>query len=119
MRYSASMSPKPARESTEPPSARRRAPRNNGRRTTLRLPSELARTIADIAKLLGTTPNHALILCAERGATLYGREVEMARRAAAQSAAMDEALATADPGGEFPSPDEMRAAALFLRAGAD
>jgi len=113
------MNPEPAPETPEQPLARRRAPRNSGRRTTLRLPSELARTIAEIGKLLGTTPNHALILCAERGTTLYGREVEMARRAAAQSAAMDGALAEADPGGEFPSPEEMRAAALFLRAGAD
>lgn len=96
---------------------RRRAPRRGGSRTTLRVPPELGRASQELAISLGTTPNDALILCALRGARLYAQEVEMVRHAQTQWAAMLDAMGPPDPDAEYPSFEEARAAALFLRGG--
>lgn len=60
-------------------SARRpRAPRRSGARTTLRVPDDLAETVARYAEEHRTSTNDALIRLAEDGAEryVYEREVE-------------------------------------------
>jgi hypothetical protein len=102
---------------TEGSRTRRRAPRRDGDRTTLRVPRELAAQARALAAFIGTTPNDALILFAERGALLYAQELEMARHEERQLAAILEGAGPDDPGARYPPFEEARAAALFLRNG--
>ena len=96
---------------------RKRAPRRDGERTTLRVPPDVAQATRDLASALGTTPNDALVLLARRGALFYVQELEMARHAERQWAAMLEAMGPPDPDAEYPPFEEARAAAMFLRGG--
>lgn len=85
--------------STSPPDTvrRKRSPRRDGSRTTLRVPPELAASTRAYAGELGTTSNDALIRLAERGAAIYEGEREVGRLAAERTAAV---LA-----GDAPGPD--------------
>ena len=98
--------------STQP---RKRAPRRGGARTTLRVPPELERSAREVAEVLGTTPNDALILFAELGAPLYAQELELARTERGQMEAIIDALEPDDPSVEYPSAEEIREAAFLLR----
>ncbi len=101
----------------ENPVARKRAPRRDGERTTLRVPAELAAQAEVLARRLGTTPNDALILMAERGAASYTRELEWAHNHEHELAAVLEALGPLGPEPDFLPDEEARAAVLLLRTG--
>lgn len=96
---------------------RRRAPRRGGERTTLRVPRELAEQAETLAHALGTTPNDALILMAERGAASYARELDWARNHEHQLTAVLAALGPIGPEPDFLPDEEARAAVLLLRTG--
>ena len=118
MGYSPTMSSKArAQDDFSERQPRRRAPRRGGERTTLRVPPELARAAQELATSAGTTSNDALILFAQRGAMLYAQELEMVRTEERQMAAILDAMEPVDPDAEYPSFEETRAAALFLRGG--
>jgi hypothetical protein len=104
---------------SQPEKVRQRARRHSdGHRTTVRVPAELHEHVEAVAASLGTTPNDALILLAERGSRFYAQELEMAAAAEFQMQAILHALeAEADPDAQFPSAEEWRAAALLMRTG--
>lgn len=87
---------------TAAPARRRRSPQRDGKRTTLRVPAELAATAAEYAEQLGTTPNDALIRLAERGAAIYEGQREVERLSAERTAAVM-SVDPPDPDAEFPS----------------
>src|SRR5439155_4005719 len=93
--------------------ARRRAPRRDGRRTTLRLPDELAAIVDEAAAEAGTTENDVVVLFALKGADLYARRRETARRGDERWRAViaTHAASTA----ALPTLGEMREAASSLR----
>ena len=97
--------------------ARKRAPRRDGERTTLRVPAELAEQARLLAEWLGTTPNDALLLMAERGAASYATELQLARNEANQLTAILDAMGPLDPSAEFLPDEEAREAVLLLRSG--
>jgi len=98
-------------------SGRRRAPRRDGERTTLRVPRELAQQAQELAAFLGTTSNDALVLMATRGAVSYVQELQMARAEKHQLAAIIDAVGPLDQDAEFLSDEEAREAVLLLRSG--
>lgn len=81
---------------------RKRSPRRDGDRTTLRVPAELAATAREYAEELGTTSNDALIRLAERGARIYEGQREVDRLSAERTAAVFSGPAP-DPDAEYPS----------------
>lgn len=103
-----------SRNGTEP---RKRAPRRDGERTTLRVPHEVLEASRDLATALGTSPNDALVLLARRGMLLYLQELQMARHGERQWAAILDAMAKGETDAEYPPFEEARAAAMFLRGG--
>lgn len=95
------------RDSESPRAPRRRSPRRDGTRTTLRVPVDLAATTRRYAEELGTTPNDALIRLAERGAELVSGELEVARLAAERRAAVMGKRRPVNPDAVYPSAEEM------------
>ena len=81
------------------------------------MPRDLAEQARLLAEWLGTTPNDALLLMAERGAALYATELQLARNEAHQWAAALDAMSPRDPNAEFLSDEEAREAVLLLRSG--
>lgn len=75
----------PSRRSAHRP----RAPRRTGARTTLRVPNDLAETIARYAKEHRTSTNDALIRLAYDGARRYDYEHTVEELAAERRAAID------------------------------
>ena len=92
---------------------RRRAPRREGHRTTLRVPDEVMRAAEQLAAELGTTPNDALVQLAEAGAQSADRRRRALTLAAARREAVDR-VGFADSL-SFPSEQQMRAAMLSGR----
>ncbi|HEV7773091.1 MAG TPA: hypothetical protein VGO48_07400 [Conexibacter sp.] len=102
-----------------PPRRRRRtprAPRRTGDRTTLRVPDDLARTVARYAEQHRTSTNDALIRLALEGAARYeyDREVEELARIRGEAIMR---LPRAPPDAEMPSGDEIAEAILAWRLG--
>jgi hypothetical protein len=91
-----------------------RAQRSEGPRTTLRLPDALAEVAERLARELGISRNDAVLRLATRGAQLYEQERTIAERRAARWAAVVPGSVDLDAAA-FPSPEEMRAAALHAR----
>lgn len=93
---------------------RRRAPRREGTRITLRVPDEVMQAASALARELGTTANDAIVRLAQEGAVLNERRraVESLARARREAVANVEAV-DADV---FPAVEEMRAAMLSGRA---
>lgn len=92
--------------------ARRRAPRREGKRTTLRLPEPLATAAEEAARELGTTENDAVVLFALKGAALYRQQRDDERRGHERwTAVLDSGTMSAD----YPTLDEMEQAAGTLR----
>lgn len=94
---------------------RQRAPRRDGRRTTLTIPFALHREAERYAKELGTTANDALIRLAEQAASSRARRAEVAALAEERRRAV-EAVGPVD-WASFPSPEELRDAMLAERRG--
>lgn len=69
-----------------------RAPRRAGARTTLRVPDDLAQTVARYAEQHRTSTNDALIRLAYDGARIYEERREVDELAAVRRAAIDELL---------------------------
>jgi len=79
----------PPRRSTRKPRTAPRAPRRVGARTTLRVPDDLAETVARYAEQHGTSTNDALIRLAYVGANRYDYEYTVEELAAERGAAID------------------------------
>jgi hypothetical protein len=94
--------------------AKRRAPRGNGPRTTLRLPDALAETAARLAEEVGISRNDALLRLATRGARLYEQEQRIAVRRAERWAAVVPGAVELDTS-DLPSPEQARDAILAAR----
>lgn len=92
---------------------RQRAPRRDGRRTTLTIPHALRESLAQLASEWGTTPNDALIRVAEEAVANRAERTRIAALAAERRAAVEASLATGD--GPFLSPEEFQAAVLSGR----
>jgi hypothetical protein len=91
-----------------------RAPRTDGPRTTLRVPSTLVRIADQLARELGISRNDALLRLATRGARLYEQEQQIAERREARWAAVIPGIVDIEDG-EFPSPQEAHAAVASTR----
>jgi predicted DNA-binding ribbon-helix-helix protein len=93
--------------------ARRRAPRRQGHRTTLTLPTSVLQAAERLARELSTTSNDAIVRLAEEGAAARERRGRIAAIAAARRAAVEQSdVADALP---FPSAAEVREAMLSAR----
>jgi hypothetical protein len=90
-----------------------RAPRRAGSRTTLRVPADLAETVARYAEQHRTSTNDALIRLAYDGAEGYERQREIAELAAVRRAAIDEMLDEDTPPGVEPLSDEETTLAIL------
>jgi hypothetical protein len=101
------------------PSRTPRAPRRAGARTTLRVPDDLAETVARYAEQHRTSTNDALIRLALDGAQRYDRRRQIAELAATRHRALDELLESEEtpPGVEPLSDDEVTRAILGFRLG--
>jgi hypothetical protein len=82
-RRSGARSGAPPRDAVAP-----RAPRRTGARTTLRVPDDLAETVARYAAQHRTSPNDALIRLAYDGAKRYAWRRDVEELAAARQAAI-------------------------------
>ncbi|HWT91373.1 MAG TPA: hypothetical protein VN238_00110 [Solirubrobacteraceae bacterium] len=96
-----------AATATTPP--RKRAPRVEGERTTLRVPNTLIAQADLLAAELGISRNDALIRLATRGAELQDRQRQIAERRDARWAAVMQHATSVEPG-EFPSAEEIEQA---------
>jgi hypothetical protein len=105
----------PPRRPTRAP----RAPRRTGARTTLRVPDDLAETVARYAEQHRTSTNDALIRLAFEGAERYERRHDIAELAALRRAALTELMESEEtpPGVEPLSPEEVTRAILGFRLG--
>ena len=98
-------------------SARRpRAPRRTGARTTLRVPDDLAETVARYAEQHRTSTNDALIRLALDGATRYEYDREVEQLASARREAIMRRTPVPE-GIRVPSSEETTAAILAWRRG--
>ncbi|HKG39177.1 MAG TPA: hypothetical protein VKB25_09340 [Conexibacter sp.] len=93
-----------------------RAPRRAGARTTLRVPDDLAETVARYAAQHRTSTNDALVRLALDGAKRYRYELEVAELARVRGEAIMR-LPKAPPDAEMPSGDEIAEAILAWRLG--
>lgn len=100
-------------------SARRpRAPRRTGARTTLRVPDDLAETVARYAERHRTSTNDALIRLAYDGAKRYDYEHTVEELAAERRAAITGLMEREpQPGTEILSGEETERAILGFRLG--
>jgi len=103
---------RPSRRSAPSP----RAPRRAGARTTLRVPDDLAETVARYAKQHRTSTNDALIRLAYDGAKRFDYEHTVEELAAERRAAIMR-LPTAPPDAQMPSGEELAEAILAWRLG--
>lgn len=91
-----------------------RAPRREGRRTTLRVPAALEAELSKTARELGRSENEALVHLAQIGAGTAQRQRDLrkviAKRRSAVSGSKRSGAAT------LPSPRETREAILFDRS---
>jgi hypothetical protein len=94
--------------------AKRRAPRTEGPRTTMRVPESLARTAEALANELGVSRNDALVRLATRGAALYEQERQIAEHRDRRWSAVLARLRDVDQA-ELPSPEVARAAVIEAR----
>lgn len=93
--------------------SRVRAPRREGRRTTLRVPVALESELSRTARELGVSENEALVHLAQIGAVATKRRRDARRVVARRRAAV---VGSSRPrANEFPSPREMREAILVDR----
>jgi hypothetical protein len=95
------------------PDRRRRAPQRSGQRTTLRVPEDVMAAAVQLAEELGTTPNDAVIMLAQTGASVtqqrrVAERLARERRAAVGRVGFEDAIS-------FPSEDELQAAMLSGR----
>jgi hypothetical protein len=93
-----------------------RAPRRIGPRTTLRVPDDLAETVARYADQHRTSTNDALIRLALDGAKRYEYEREVEELARVRGEAIMR-LPRAPPDAEMPSGEEIAEAILAWRLG--
>lgn len=93
---------------------RERAPKREGHRTQLTVPTELWDVASQVADEFGTTPNDVVVRFASEGLKLAWRRAELARLADRRwHAYLD---ATGEPiGVEYPSEEEAVEAARALR----
>lgn len=101
---------------TDPPAPR--APRRHGARTTLRVPDDLAETVARYAEEHKTSTNDALIRLAYDGARIYEANREVKELARIRREAIDR-LPEVPPDLELPSAEETTEAILAWRLGLD
>ncbi|MBW8059868.1 MAG: hypothetical protein FVQ78_05945 [Solirubrobacterales bacterium] len=94
--------------------SRARAPRREGRRTTLRVPTALEAELSRTAHDLGTSENEALVHLAQIGAGAAKRQRDLRRVIAKRRAAVSGSKQSGVE--EFPSPQEMREAILVDRS---
>jgi len=92
-----------------------RAPRREGARTTLRVPTDLAATVRAYAEELDTSANDALLRLAERGAEIVERERRVEQLATERRAAMAVAIGPEEED-EPLHPEVVREAILGARA---
>jgi hypothetical protein len=108
----------PPRRSTRKPRTAPRAPRRTGARTTLRVPDDLAETVARYADQHRTSTNDALIRLAYDGAKSYEYEHTVEELAAMRRAAIDRLDDGEIPADVEPlSPEETTRAILGFRLG--
>jgi hypothetical protein len=93
-----------------------RAPRRLGARTTLRVPDDLADTVARYAEQHRTSANDALIRLAYDGATHYEHEREVAELARVRGEAIMRRTPVPE-GVRIPTAEETTAAILAWRRG--
>lgn len=93
-----------------------RAPRRAGERTTLRVPDDLAETVARYAEQHRTSTNDALVRLAYDGATRYEYEREVEELARVRREAIM-GRTPVPPGIRVPSSAETTAAILAWRRG--
>jgi hypothetical protein len=98
------------------PGSAPRAPRRQGPRTTLRVPDDLAETVARYAEAHRTSTNDALIRLAYEGARGYEsmRQIEELARVRREAITR---LPDAPPGTELPSAEETWRAIMAFRLG--
>lgn len=101
--------PQRAAATATQPTTRKRAPRVQGLRTTLRVPDTLIAQADLLAAELGISRNDALLRLATRGAELQERQRLIAERRDARWAAVMEQAAAVEQV-EFPSFDEVQQA---------
>ncbi len=100
------------------PARRPRAPRRAGARTTLRVPDDLAETVARYAEEHRTSTNDALIRLAYDGARRYDYRQTVEELAAERRAALDRLDDDETPPDVEPlSPEETTRAILGFRLG--
>ena len=104
------------RSRSSSPNRRPRAPRRVGERTTLRVPDDLAETVARYAAQHRTSTNDALIRLAYLGARRYEYERTVEELAAERGAAIMR-LPGAPHDAEMPSGEELAEAILAWRLG--
>jgi hypothetical protein len=108
----------PTRRSRRSDSPAPRAPRRPGARTTLRVPDDLAESVARYAQEHKTSTNDALIRLAYDGARIYDANREREELARIRREAIDR-LPAVPPDLELPSAEETTAAILAWRLGLD
>jgi hypothetical protein len=106
----------PARRPSRTSARRPRAPRRDGARTTLRVPEDLAETVARYAEQHRTSTNDALIRLALDGAKHYDYEHAVEELARVRGEAIMR-LPRAPPDAEMPSGEELAEAILAWRLG--
>lgn len=113
------MAPSPRRTGRSARPARRpRAPRRVGARTTLRVPDDLAETVARYADEHRTSTNDALIRLAYDGAHRFEQKRTVEELAAERGAAIERLIAREpQPGTEMLSGEETERAILGFRLG--
>ena len=107
------VAPRPRRSARRP-----RAPRRAGARTTLRVPDDLAETVARYAEQHRTSTNDALIRLAYDGARRYDYEHRVEELSVERRAAIDRLVdSEIPPDAEMPSGEETARAILAWRLG--
>lgn len=97
---------------------RRRAPKQEGRRAQLTIPSPVWNRAEELAELIGTTPNDVLAIFASKGMLLFDRQLDTAQIGLERVAAY---RGSTDPSAdaEMPSFEELDTAAEVLRSELD
>jgi hypothetical protein len=98
------------------PATAPRAPRRSGERTTLRVPDDLADSVARYAEEHRTSANDALVRLAYDGAAIYEQEREIEQLARERGEAIMR-IPDARPGARAATADEITDAILAWRLG--
>lgn len=104
----------PPRTDARKAPATSRAPRSEGPRTTLRIPTFLAEIADRLAEELEVSRNDALVRLATRGARQYAQEQRISELRERRWAAVLPGIVDIDQA-DFPSPEEAREAVLTAR----